>query len=77
MITFNVMAFDLKNTPAIFQHYLDNVFYKDLNKNIFVYMDHIMIATEDIDQHGKLLDKVFLLLLSNKLWGKMVKCDLC
>jgi hypothetical protein len=39
-------------------------------------MDDIMVATEDIDQHGKLSDKVFLLLLSNNLRGKIDKCDL-
>jgi Reverse transcriptase (RNA-dependent DNA polymerase) len=68
--TFNVMPFGLKNGSACFQRYLDNVFYEDLNKNIFIYINNIMIATEDIDQHGKLLDKVFSLLLSNNLKGK-------
>ncbi|ORD95810.1 POL3 [Hepatospora eriocheir] len=45
------MPFSLRNTPAHFQNLMYIVLSKHIGKNIQVYKDDIIIATETIDQH--------------------------
>ena len=43
-----VMFFGLTNSPATFQHMMDNIFVKELDKGwLLAYMDDTLIATED------------------------------
>lgn len=51
------MPFGLKNAPAVFQRYINNIF-KDFiaADKLLVYMDDILIASETLDDHLKALE---------------------
>lgn len=53
------MSFGLTNAPRIFQQFICNIF-SDLIKQdkISLYIDDILIATKDIDEHIEILQKV-------------------
>lgn len=53
------MPFGLKNAPAVFQRFINNVF-RDLidNRTIIVYMDDILIASRDFEEHKASLKAV-------------------
>lgn len=53
-----VMPFGLKNTPAVFQRKMDQIFSK-YTDFICVYIDDILIFSDDITQHVKHLLKFF------------------
>ena len=44
------MSFDLSNTPASFQGYIDKILAKKLNIFVVVYLDDILIYTMDLNQ---------------------------
>jgi len=69
------MPFRLKNAPARFQRYVNEIF-SDLIKsgNVIVYMDDILIATDTVGKHFETLDKVFHLLVQNLLELRLDKC---
>ncbi|KAJ3704990.1 hypothetical protein LUZ61_008695 [Rhynchospora tenuis] len=52
-----VMPFGLKNTPAIFQRKMDNCF-KGTKDFITVYIDDILVFSENEEQHAKHLTKM-------------------
>ena len=62
------MPFGLKNAPSVFQRFVNKVF-ADMVRNgrLIVYMDDIMIATGNIEEHWRILEEVFMRLLENKL----------
>ena len=41
------MPFDLTNTPASFQEYINKIFVEKLDIFVIVYMDDILIYTDD------------------------------
>ena len=44
------MLFGLSNTPATFQGYANKILAKKLNIFVIVYLDDVLIYTEDPDQ---------------------------
>ena len=53
-----VILFGLCNAPAIFQSMMDNIFHDLLDNRIIVYLDEILIYTEDVDKHILLVHEV-------------------
>lgn len=53
------MPFGLKNAPAVFQRFIYNIF-KDLleERQIVIYMDDLLLATEDLATHKQLLKSI-------------------
>jgi len=47
----SVMPFGLTNAPAAFQHFMNNVFSNLLDVCVVVYLDNILIYSNDIMQH--------------------------
>ena len=60
---FNVMPFGLKNAPATFQRLMDVVFSGLKWRGLLVYMDDIVVYSESIQEHLRLLEEVFKRLL--------------
>jgi len=54
----SVMLFELINTPAAFQHFMNNVFSDLLDMYIVVYLDDILIYSDDITQHQSYVKEV-------------------
>ncbi len=55
---------------------MNQVFFDLLDEGVVCYLDDLLIYTKTVDQHKKLLDKVFALLSKNKLFLKDSKCHL-
>lgn len=70
-----VMFFGLTNSPATFQGFMNEIF-KDLisEGHVVIYMDDILIFTENPQQHRIIVRKVLEILRKNKLYLKPEKC---
>lgn len=69
------MPFGLKNGPSVFQRYINKILkpFVDAGK-VIVYMDDILIASEDIDEHLALLSEVLRCVAVNGLELQLKKC---
>ena len=77
MYEFNVVPFGLTNAPATFQRDMDLVL-SGLNWEIcLVYMDDIIIFSENFDKHLEDLQKVFDRIRSAEMLIKVTKCSFC
>jgi len=68
------MPFRLTNTPAAFQHFINNVFSDLLNVCVVVYLDDILIYSDDIMQHRSYIKEVLKRLRKVGLYMKAEKC---
>ena len=66
------MPFGLRNASSTFQRYMDNLF-MDM-ECVFVYIDDILVFSENEEQHEKDLRKVFEVLRNNHLRISVGKC---
>ena len=71
-----VMFFGLTNSPATFQTMMNSLF-KDLIDEgvVIVYIDDILIFTEDLELHRKVVKRVLDILRGNELYLKAEKCE--
>lgn len=70
------MPFGLKNAPSMFQRFVNKVFADMIRDGkLIVYLDDIMIATENEEEHFEILKEVFAKLVSNKLELRLDKCE--
>ncbi len=69
-----VLSFGLTNAPATFQTVMNNVLRPVLGKFVLVYLDDILIFSQNMDEHLQHLRTVLQLLRDNHLYAKMSKC---
>jgi hypothetical protein len=73
-----VMFFGLCNSPATFQHMMDNIFVVQTSKGwMIIYMDDMLIFAETKDELTKRTLEVLQLLRENDLYLKQQKCKFC
>jgi len=53
-----IMPFGLKNAPAIYQHFINDILENFLRKFVFCYIDDIIIFSPDLETHYEHLIKV-------------------
>jgi hypothetical protein len=72
-----VMFFGLTNSPATFQAMMNHIFQKEIREGwLVVYMDDLLIATEDnLDFHKQCVRRVLQRLLDHDLYLKLSKCE--
>ena len=70
----SVMPFGLTNTLAAFQRFMNNVFSDLLNVCVVVYLDNILIYSNDITQHWSHVKEVLKRLWKAGLYAKAEKC---
>ncbi|MCV6575237.1 MAG: dUTP diphosphatase, partial [Cohaesibacter sp.] len=70
-----VMPFGLCNAPSTFQRLMNEVFKKELNSFILVYLDDILIYSRSIEEHWKHLVHALDKLRRAKLYGRLHKCE--
>ena len=71
---YQVMPFELSNTPASFQGYINKILAKKLDVFVIVYLDDILIYTEDKSQgHVEAVRWVLDLLRKNGLFANLKK----
>ena len=70
-----VMFFGLCNSPATFQHMMDDIFDDLIRTNkIIVYLDDILIFSKTIEEHRQIVREVLERIRKNKLYLKLEKC---
>lgn len=70
------MPFGLCNGPSVFQRFINFIF-KDLIRQhrLLVYIDYLLIATDNIPEHLEVLSNVFDLAVRNLLEFRIDKCS--
>jgi len=71
----SVMPFGLTNAPAAFQHFMNDLFSDLLDVCVVVYLDNILIYSNDITQHQKHVKEVLKRLRKVGLYVKAEKCE--
>lgn len=69
------MPFGLTNTHAVFQALVNDVLRDMLNSFMFVYLDNILIFSQNLAEHELHVHQVFQHLLENKLFLKAEKYE--
>ncbi len=70
-----VMPFGLTNAPAAFQRFVNDVFADMLDVSVVVYLDDILIYSNDPTEHQEHVRKVLCRLRANGLYCKGSKCE--
>ena len=73
---FVVVPFGLTNAPAAFQRAMDDVFKGILGVFVFVFLDDIIVASEDPEDHPRHLEAVLERLRGRRLQLKAKKCTI-
>ena len=67
------MPFDLKNSPAVFQHFIKDVLEDILNVFVFSYINDIIVFSSDLEIHLDHLTEVLQRLRRAGLYAKLKK----
>ena len=71
-----VMFFGLTNSPATFQTMMNDILRELINEgHVVVYLDDILIFTETLEEHRKIVCRVLEILQKHKLFLKPEKCE--
>uniref|UniRef100_A0A3Q7IFJ0 Reverse transcriptase domain-containing protein n=1 Tax=Solanum lycopersicum TaxID=4081 RepID=A0A3Q7IFJ0_SOLLC len=70
-----VMPFGLTNAPATFCTLMNRLFHSYLDQFVVVYLDDIVVYSDNMEDHVKHLCKVFEILRNNELYVKREKCS--
>jgi len=71
----SVMPFGLTNAPAAFQRFMNDMFSDLLDVCIVVYLDNILIYSNDITQHWSHVKEMLNRLQKARLYAKAEKCE--
>ena len=63
----------LTNSPATFQHFMNNIFQDMANVFVIVYLDDILIFSKNISKHHKHVQEVLSHFQKHHLWVKPEK----
>jgi hypothetical protein len=70
-----VMFFGLMNSPATFQSFMNHILKKEIDEgHVIVYMDDVLVFTNDITEHRQIVCKVLDIFAANDLYLKPEKC---
>ena len=70
-----VMFFGLTNSPATFQHMMDDIFVDLVQQGVvIVYMDDILVFTKTLEEHRRVVKEVLRRLRQHRLYLKAEKC---
>jgi len=69
-----VMPFGLSNTPSAFQHFMNDIFSDVLDVFVVIYLDDILIYSDNMDDHKKHVKEVLKRLQENRLYTLPTKC---
>ncbi|KAH9263788.1 hypothetical protein BASA83_012767 [Batrachochytrium salamandrivorans] len=71
---FLVMPFGLANAPAQFQRMMNSLFRHMISKFVLVYLDDIVVYSENLEDHKEHVRQVLQVLKDNNLFCKAEKC---
>ncbi len=70
-----VMPFGLTNAPTVFQHFMNNIFADMLDVSVVVYLDNILIYSNNPVEHRAHVREVLCRLRANGLYCKGSRCE--
>jgi hypothetical protein len=70
-----VIPFGLTNAPAAFQRFMNDIFSDMLDVNVIVYLDDILIYSDNMTQHKAHIKEVLRRLRKNGLYAVPQKCE--
>ncbi len=70
-----VMPFGLSNSPAIFQALVNDMLRDIVDRFLFVYLDDILIFSQNERDHVQHIRRVLQRLQDNRLFAKVEKCQ--
>lgn len=70
-----VMPFGLRNAPAVFQNFMNDIFRDMLGRFMLVYLDDILIYSPNLETHQKHVCSVLARLKTHSLFVKPEKCS--
>lgn len=65
----------LRNAPAVFQHFLNDIFKDLLGRGVTIYIDDILIYASELTELRRLTRKVFEIIRKASLYLKASKCE--
>ena len=72
---YKVLSFRLTNKPAIYQQYINNILFKYLDDFCSVYLDNILIYSDNELKHQQYIEKVLQQLHNTGLQADIKKCE--
>ena len=69
------MPFGLTNASAAFMDLMNRVFHPYLDQFVVVFIDDILVYSNDAQEHEQHLRTVLQILREKKLFSKLSKCD--
>jgi len=69
-----VMPFGLSNAPSAFQRFINDIFSDLLDVSVVIYLDDILIYSDNMDDHKKHVKEVLRRLRENRLYASPTKC---
>jgi hypothetical protein len=70
-----VMSFGLTNAPAHFMYLMNSVFMPQLDKFVVVFIDNILVYSENEEDHAEHLRIVLTRLREHQFYAKLSKCE--
>ena len=64
---FRVVSMGLSNSPSVFQRVMNQIFQKQLNKFVLIYIDDILIFSKTPEEHLQHIEEVFKTIQENGL----------
>ena len=75
LFEYTVLSLGLCNAPSTFQHLMNSVMHGFIDKFVLVYLDNILVYSDNEDEHEAHLRQVFDRLREHKLQAKLKKCE--
>jgi transposase InsO family protein len=72
---YTVMPMGLTNAPATFQHVMNDIFKEYLDEFLLVYLDDLLIYSENLAEHRQQVKQVLQKLREHDLFAKPEKCE--
>jgi hypothetical protein len=72
---YTVMSFGLTDALAFFMYLMNNVFMDYLNKLVVVFIDDILMYSQNEEEHEEHLKMVLQQLREHQLYDKLRKCE--
>jgi len=69
------MTFGMTNAPAVFMDYMNRIFHPYLDKFVVVFINDILIYSQNKEEHTDHLRTVLEVLREHQLYDKLFKCE--